>query len=270
MPTELQHPVQQIPEKEFHELDYEIMRMAFDAYNDLGRFYDETIYQNELERRCRDAGIPTTKEFEIKLIHKGFEKPLFLDLLINTSSVYELKAAKAIVDPYRMQTLNYLFTTNTQNGKLINFRPPSVEHEFVSTHLTNKKRRKYSTNEIDWKRGNNTDRIREILSSLLDDWGAFLDTDIYLDALCHFLGGKESVIRPVAIHSGGTLLGQQKIPLLSDTEGFCLTSLTKNIPAYKRHLVRFLKHTELESIHWVNFNHSQINFSSLQKKSFCP
>ena len=270
MPTELQHPVQQIPEKEFHELDYEIMRMAFDAHNDLGRFYDETIYQNELERRCRIAGISVTKEFEVKLIHKGFEKPLFLDLLVNASSVYELKAAKAIVDPNRLQTLNYLFATNTQNGKLINFRPPSVEHEFVSTHLTHEKRRKYSIDDENLERGNNSEKFRGLLSSLLDDWGAFLDTDIYLDALCHFIGEKESVIRPVEIHSENTLLGQQKMPHLSDTEGFCLTSLTKNIPAYKSHLVRFLKHTHLESIHWVNFNHSRITFSSLPRKSFCP
>ena len=270
MPIELQHPIQQIPEKEFHELDYEIMRMAFDAHNDLGRFYDETIYQNELDRRCREAGIPSTKEFETKLIHKDFKKSLFLDLLVNSSSVYELKATKAIVEPNRIQALNYLFTTNTQNGKLINFRPPSVEHEFVSTNLTHEKRKSFSIDDRDLERGNSTNQIREILSDLLNDWGAFFDTDIYLDALCHFLGGKESVIRPIAIHSKNILLGQQPMPHLSDTEGFCLTSLTKNIPAYKNHLTRFLKHTGLESIHWINFNHSKIQFSSLKKKSFCP
>lgn len=270
MPIELQHPIQQISEKEFHELDYEIMRMAFATHGDLGRFYDETIYQNELERRCQEAGISTTKEFETKLIHKDFEKPLFLDLLINASSMYELKATKSIVDPHRIQALNYLFATNTQHGKLINFRPSSVEHEFVSTHLTLEKRRKYCIEDKGWDRGSNPERIRAILSSLLDDWGAFLDTDIYLDALCHFLGGKEHIIRPVEIHSQTTLLGQQKIPLLSTTEGFCLTSLTKNIPAYKKHLIRFLKHTHLESIHWINFNRSQINLTSLPRKLFCP
>jgi len=34
MPIELQHPIQQISEKEFHELDYEIMRMAFATHSD--------------------------------------------------------------------------------------------------------------------------------------------------------------------------------------------------------------------------------------------
>ena len=270
MPIELQHVVQQIPEKEFYELDYEIMRMAFDAHNDLGRFYDEIIYKNELDRRCGKAGIPSTKEFEAKLIHKDFEKSLFLDLLVNGSSVYELKAAKAIVEPNRAQALNYLFSTNTQNGKLINFRPPSVEHEFVSTNLTHEKRKRFSIDDRDLERGGNAYYIREILVDLLNDWGAFFDTDIYLDALCHFLGGKESIIRSVAIHSGNILLGQQPVPHLSDTEGFCITSLTKNILLYKKHLIRFLKHTRFESMHWINFNHSKIHFSSLKRKSFCP
>lgn len=269
MPIELQHFVQPIPEKEFYALDYEIMRMVFDAHNDLGRFHDEAIYQNELKRRCKKAGIPSTKEFEAKLIYDDFEKSLFLDLLINNSSVYELKATKAIAEPNRVQTLNYLFATNTQNGKLINFRPPSVEHEFVSTNLSLEKRRRFSIDDRNLERGNSTNQLREILIELLSDWGAFFDTGIYLDALCHFLGGKESVIRPVAIYSGSTLLGQQTMPHLTDTEGFCLTSLTKNISAYQKHLIRFLKHTHLESIHWINFNRSEISLSSLPRKLFC-
>lgn len=269
MPIVPQQHILKISQADSHELDYQMMRMAFNDHNELGRFYDEAIYKNELELQCHGAGIGAIKEFEIKLIHGDFQKPLFIDLLVNGSTVYELKAAKSIAEPHRMQALNYLFASNTQNGKLINFRPPSVEHEFVSTHLTMEKRVKFMLCE-GWRQGDHADRILNILSDLLKDWGAFLDTDIYLDALCHFLGGKDAVIRPVAITRGGTVLGHQQVPHLSDTEAFCLTSVSKNMAAYKDHLTRFLTNTQFECIHWINFNRSKINFETLPKKSFCP
>ena len=270
MPIHLQHPIQQIPEKDFHELDYEVMRMAFATHSTLGRFYDERIYQTELERQCRTAGIAITKEFEIKLIHNGFKKPLFIDLLINRSSVYELKATQAIAEPNRMQTLNYLFATNTQHGKLINFRPKSVQHEFVSTQLDTDKRHAIKIVDKCWVKTNQSDNLRALTTDLLKDWGAFFDTDIYFDAICHLLGGKDSILRNIDITNKNTLLGRQKAPHLSDSEIFSLTSVTKNIDAYQNHLIRFLKHTSVDSIHWINFNRSTINFTTLTRKLFCP
>ncbi|WP_372845757.1 GxxExxY protein [Pontiella sp.] len=270
MPIELESPINRITEKEFHELDFRIMRIAFDIHNDLGRFYDEKIYQAELERRCSKAGIETTREFQIKLIHKDYTKPLFIDLLLNKGTVYELKTMKSIVDPNRIQTLNYLYATDTQHGKLMNFRPKSVEHEFVSTQLNHSKRRNIEVHDPAWAKTCYTEKLRHLVIDLLYDWGAFFDTDIYLDALCHFLGGKEKVLRKISIKSGDVTLGTQTIPLLTEDHAFCLTSVSKDIPAYKKHLARFLKHAQLEALHWVNLNRSSIGFTSLSNESFCP
>jgi hypothetical protein len=195
---------------------------------------------------------------------------LYIDLLINGSTVYELKACKTITEPNRTQSLNYLFSTNTQHGKLINFRPPSVEHEFISTKLDFEKRQNFKHEDSDWGSGEQADQLREIMIRLLSDWGSFLDTGIYLDAIYHFLGGKDSILRDIAIINNGTTLGHQKTALLSETEAFCLTSVSKNISAYRNHLTRFLNHTNLEYLHWINLNRQTVKFTSLKKKLFCP
>ena len=77
MPIRLQHPIQPISENSFHELDSEIMKIIFQIHNDLGRFYDEDIYQMELFRQCNRAGINVTRESEIRLTHDQFEQSLF-------------------------------------------------------------------------------------------------------------------------------------------------------------------------------------------------
>lgn len=270
MPIVPQHPIQRISEKDFHELDYTIMKLVFDTHNDLGRFYEEKIYQAELARRCKRSGIDVSLEFEVKLIHGDFQKPLYIDLLASGGSVYELKASSCIAEPHRIQALNYLFATETKHGKLINFRSKSVEHEFVSTQLNLDLRRNFCISDNQWSSGSHVAGLRDLAIDLLNDWGAFFDTDLYLDAICHFLGGKDCVIRDTPVSSEKTMLGRQTIPHISDTEAFYLTSVSKNIPAYESHLVRFLKHTTLESIHWINFNRLNIHFSSLSRKSFCP
>lgn len=270
MPITLKHPIELLSEKGFHDLDYEIMRLSFEIHNELGRFYDESIYQEELEKQCRTSGIRIEKEFKIQLIHNDFVKPLYIDLLINGSTVYELKACTAIAEPNRIQTLNYLFATNTRSGKLINFRPASVEHEFVSTNLNLEKRRTFNIVDTNWGSGKHADQLREIVIGLLSDWGTFFDTDIYLDAIYHFLGGKEVVLQNLPIINNGTTLGHQRTPLLSKTEAFLLTSVTKNSSTYQNHLLRFLNHTHLEYLHWINLNHQTVSFTSLKRKSFCP
>ncbi len=271
MPILPKHPVEKSSEQEFHKLDYAIMRIAFEAHNQLGRFYDEKVYQNKLIDACRQNGIEAETEFEVKLKHKDFSKSFFIDLLVDRRSVYELKTIKSIQEPQRIQTLDYLFMTNTNHGKIINFRPPSVEHDFVSTTLNNQDRHSFNIHETNWtEHSEKAARIRILLADLLDDWGAFLNTATYHEAICHFIGNGTDLVQPIEIRSGNTLLGHQKTPLLSRTETFCLTSVTKALSTYQMHLLRFLSHTPLQFLYWINFNRHQIQFTTLENKLFCP
>jgi hypothetical protein len=118
MPIQLEPPIRALPEQEFHDLDVQIMRLAFDLQNDLGRFYDEKIDQEELLRACLINGIQANAKIKI---HNSC-------------------------------------------------------------------------------------------------WGAFLNTALYKEASCHFLGGQENIIQPVRITTGGTERGTQRIPLLPEKQ----------------------------------------------------
>ena len=100
---------------------------------------------------------------------------------------------------------------------------------------------------------------------LLSDWGAFLDTALYTDAVTHFLGGVGTVLAPVEIIHDGKVLGTQKVHMLSERVAYKITAATKNIAYYEKDLLRFLSHTNLKSIQWVNLNHHNIEFRTLTK-----
>jgi GxxExxY protein len=275
MPVHLEQLIETISEEKFHDLDFQVMKLAFEVHNQLGRFYDEKIYKNKLAAICRANGLTLETEVVLQLNHKTFSKNLYIDLLLERGAIYELKAANAIVSDHRIQTLDYLFLTNIKHGKIINFRPPSVTYEFVSTGLDLDKRRAFSIHPESWLHESEpAQHLKSTIFELFEDWGLFLNTALYKEAVCHLLGGAESVIRPVPIKSGGSLLGQQNIPLLSPAESFCISSVTENPSAYQMHLQRFLDCTELKNLHWINLCRSAVHFTSLRNanclKLFCP
>lgn len=264
MPVQLEYPINMLLEQEFHDLDFKIMRWAFDVHNRLGRFYDEKIYQNELMAICRANGFHAESEVKIQLTHKTFSKDLFIDLLVENGAIYELKAADSIVSKYRIQTLDYLLLSGVRHGKIINFRRPSVEHEFVSTSLTYPERQNISVREESWNHSSETaGTLRSITEALLADWGAFLDSKLYKEALCHFFGGQEEITTPIEILKNGCSIGTQNVPLLSPTETFCVSSVKTDISSYQNHLQRFLNCTNLTSLYWINLNRSEVQFRTL-------
>lgn len=90
-------------------------------------------------------------ERPIEVTYPDFSKTYYIDMLVDGSALYELKTASTRVAEHRGQALQYLLLAGLNHGKLINLRPPSVEHEFVSTKLTNEKRRQFRVREEQWK-----------------------------------------------------------------------------------------------------------------------
>lgn len=269
MPIILPHPITPLSEQAFHKLDYSVMALAFEMHNELGRFYNEQIYKNKLMQECREKGFATECEVEIKLTHHDYSKSLFIDLLVN-GSVYELKTIKFIQEQQRVQTLNYLFATNTRHGKIINFLPPSVEHEFVSTTLDYKTRKKLHVHDAQWsKHLENAHNLKNRMLDILNDWGAFFDTHLYEEALIHFFGKEEDIVQSIEIKAGNQVLGCQKFNCLSDSEFFLLTAAKDDTRRYEAHLNRLLSHTPFFYLHWINLNRSTIQFVTLNKQSFC-
>ncbi|MCI0446866.1 GxxExxY protein, partial [bacterium] len=121
--------IKTISKDDFYLLDYKVMGLAFSIHREMGRFWNETIYQNELADRCQKSGFDkVATEIPIQVSFKDFCKSYYADLLVDNAVIYELKTAQALSGEHRKQTLNYLFLLGMQRGKLINMQPASVEH----------------------------------------------------------------------------------------------------------------------------------------------
>lgn len=265
MPIEIQSDIRVFEQEEFHSLTRRVLRLAFDVHNDFGRFLDEELCKRELVDRCLNEGItPVKMEVRIRLAHEDFWKDYFMDLLLADGLMVEAKATDHLVPVHHGQALNYLLLTGMQHGLLVNFRSSRVEHRFVSTKLTPAKRRQFQVNTSRWK-GEDPKAawLLERMLQLLKDWGAFLEVTLYRDAIIHFLGGPDTVCHPVDIVSGKHVLGTQDLFLLTDNAAFSISAIISNPEEYESHMSRFLNHTRLDCIHWINLNHHNISFVTL-------
>lgn len=266
MPIKHDFSVRILSQDEFHAIDRFVMRISFDIQNELGRYYDENIYQKELAFRCHRGGFEVLLEPSVRIIHGDFEKRYFLDMLVNHGAVYELKAVEGLIGVHETQLINYLLLLRLHHGKLINFYPASVEHRFVSTQLAESERYATLFEESQWQESSSADRaIREKVHDLMADWGAFLDAGLYEEALIHFLGGAEKRIRNINVNIAGRVVGTQKVCLLQEDTSLHVTAIKQNRNSYQKYLKRLFDHTCLSRIQWINFNRSRIEMVTVEK-----
>ena len=154
--------------------------------------------------------------------------------------------------------------TNVNHGKLINFRTSSVEYRFVSTTLDIHSRGDYNINLETFDNNKKSILLVDIIRDLLKDWGAFLDLNLYHEAVIYFLGGKEKVMTPIDIVRDSRVIGQQAVCKLDERIAFHFSALTKNFKSYERNIKRLLSHTKLDSIEWVNFDKRNIEFKTIK------
>ena len=267
MPITTPFPLKPIAQDEFAAIDYEVMRHAFASQNELGRLCDEVIYQNDLAARLQAAGLdPVRTEVPVTVSHRDFSKTYFLDLIVRDSAVYELKTLAYFAAEQDTQLLNYLFLGGVNHGKLINFRPPRVESRFVNTNLTHKLRRQCMIDLRRWKESSEASaNLRTTFVGLLEDWGAFLELPLYLEALVHFFGGEKAVLKKLPLTREGIRLGDQRFHLVAPDTAFRLTALTDDPSPYEHELCSLLRFSPLRAIQWINMNHHDIGFVTLTK-----
>lgn len=266
MPITCKFTPQLLSQDEFHAIDKIVMRHAFDIQNEMGRLFDETIYQNELAFRCRVHGLEVLTAGVISIEYRDFRKLYFLDMLANNGGIYELKATTALNNNNDLQLINYLLLAGLHHGKLINFGAPSVEYRFISTSINPSDRKKFSTDTLRWD-GSDVESLllQETLHDLLEDWGMFLSVELYTEALTHFLGGYQKAHCPVEVSVDGRVLGRQKITLLRHDIGLHISALGQHISSYEKHLEKLFFHTGLKKLQWLNFNKNAVQMITLKK-----
>jgi len=268
MPIKCFEQVRAIEQEDFHQIDKRVMRVAFDVHNEFGRFLDESLFQEEIASRCRFRGLTTTREMRIRVTHEDFKKEYEVDLLVENGVVVEMKTVEILSPVHEAQLLNYLFLTGTQFGSLINLGSTSVKRRFVSTSMTPNDRRQLQVVDVDWHPiVPQFVSFRERMMTLLQDWGACLELNIYRDGMVHFLGGADKVIKTIPICSQSRIIGRQKVHIFADDFAFLITALRKGQDAMREHQSRFLSHTELRGIAWINLNGQTAEFRTVSNNN---
>lgn len=265
MPIQTAVPIRVFDQKNFHQVDQRVTGLAFDIHNEFGRYLDEHLYQNELTRRCQILGFAVAPEMQIQAIFGDFSKSYFVDHLIDGGVIVEEKAVTALSSSHKGQVLNYLFLCGLHHATLLNFHSERVQHEFVSTRLTIAERRRYELVSYSWRSLSPQCRpLRDLLHQLLAEWGAYLDPILYREALTHFLGGEERVVREIRVSSEGVFIGVQRMHMPAADIAFSVTASTHHPTAVLEHQRRFLRHTSLRTIQWINFNHKQVELQTIE------
>ena len=255
-----------ISQQEFAQLDYLVMRHAFESQNQLGRLCDELIYQNDLAARLQSEGLPVRSEVPITVTFRDFQKTYSLDLVVADAGIYELKTSLGLIGEHEAQLLNYLFLREANHGKLINFRPAQVESRFINTTLAHQERRQFEIQTKGWQESDQTTRIfREHLIAMIEDWGCWLDLALYTEALVHFAGGETQVVQLLPLVRGKISLGRQHFNLLNVETAFRVTALTEGTEDYERHLRCLLALSPLRMIQWINLARKRVQLVSLIK-----
>jgi len=185
-------------------------------------------------------------------------------MLVDNAVMYELKTVSTLGPEQYKRALNYLFLLGLQHGKLINFRPVSVEKRFVSTTLLPKNRHNFALDDRQWlELDADSAWLQALILALLKEWGAFLETALYCDAIYHFRGGEDQVVKNIEISLEEAKIGTQRVRLINADTAFKLTAITRGLESYEQHLRRFIRLTNLGALQWVNFNHHLVSFKTI-------
>lgn len=263
MPVKVDAVIRHLSQEEFAGIAYKVMEQAFAVHNEMGRFFDEDIYRDEVAGRVANA----QTEVRIEVTFEDFRKLYSMDLLVAGGGVFELKTVSALGPQHRSQLLNYLLLTGLSHGKLINFQTEMVEHEFVNTHLKLSDRTAFEVVQRNWcDPGPPTRPLLSWLVELLRDIGAGLDVHLYEAAVSHVFGGEDVVIQEIEVFSGPRHLGRQKIRLTGPGWCFKVTTLDEaDLSRFEEHICRFLDHTNLSGAHWINITRNQATFTSVKR-----
>lgn len=252
----------------FYAVDHLVMRHAFDIHNQLGRFCEERIYQEELLERCKASGLIASREVRLRVSHASFTKCYYMDVVVENGVVYELKATDDLSNGHQTQLINYLLLAGLNYGKIINFRPVSVQSRFVTTTLSSLEKALFKIVDRQWVATDAEEhKIRDVLCELLHEWGPCLEASLYKEALLHFMQGPDAGWLPVPIKVNGRNPGSQNMCLLNPKTAWILSAVHNEGNNYETHLLRLLTHTDLEKMLWFNLNRNEITFKTLVNNS---
>lgn len=264
MPIHCPLSIRDVSPAEFDVVDAVVMKHAYACHNDLGRLCDEFNYENDLAIRLRSIGMDVHTQVPIQVTHSSFEKTYRLDLVCN-QVVYDAKTVQAIVGSHVAQVLNYAMLLDVCHIKLLNFRPSKLEGQLKYNSLSTQKRHHFKLDASQWvPLSSDCDALKQCLVDLLNDWGAFLSTNLYSAALNHFFGDGSQTSQRVDLVRSGYRLGSHVVNQYHPGIHFIVSAVTRDQALYKTHLQRLHKLTGLRGLQWINLQHDEIRITTIQ------
>ena len=105
-----------------------IIGLAIEIYNQLGRGFLESVYEEAFAYELELNKINFKRQEPVDVYYKGKKiKQFICDLIVEDKVIVELKAIKRITDLEIAQTINYLNAVKYEVGLLINFGSKSLE-----------------------------------------------------------------------------------------------------------------------------------------------
>lgn len=104
-----------------------IIGAAFDVHNELGRGFQEVVYQRALSLELQAAGVEHEREVDIKVYYKGKHIDTRRVDFVVGDCIVEIKARRELLPEDFVQTLNYLKASSFRVALLINFGGEKVD-----------------------------------------------------------------------------------------------------------------------------------------------
>ena len=105
-----------------------IIGLAMEIYNQLGRGFLESVYEEAFAYELELNKINFKRQEPVDVYYKGKKiKQFICDLIVEDKVIVELKAIKKITELEIAQTINYLNAVKYEVGLLINFGSKSLE-----------------------------------------------------------------------------------------------------------------------------------------------
>jgi len=107
-----------------NELSHKIIGAAIEVHRTLGGpELLESIYEAALCHELTLHGLQIQRQLPVQVIYKGMaiREPLWIDILVNSKVIIEVKATEESNPIYETQLLTYLRLTDMKLGLLINF-----------------------------------------------------------------------------------------------------------------------------------------------------
>jgi len=105
-----------------NEITEKILKGFYEVYNELGRGFLESVYENALTLLLREYGLSVKTQEELNVRFHGQLVGVFrADMIVEGKVLLELKAVRSLDAVHEAQLLNYLKATGIEIGLLLNF-----------------------------------------------------------------------------------------------------------------------------------------------------